>query len=523
MRRDNHRAYTKTGTLGRALLLIMAVTLAACGQAPQDVTRTQSFAAPATGQTFLERNVVAPGNPRDGRSGMYLVSDGPEALALRVALAARAERTIDAQYYLLHNDDAGVVFANSLVQAADRGVRVRLLLDDMDTAGYDAVSAALDTHPNIEIRLFNPFRRGLGRNIGSLFEISRVNRRMHNKSFTADNAVTIVGGRNIGDEYFAARDDSNYNDLDVLGAGPIAQQVSSNFDLYWNSPYAYPAGAVVQQDAQTLNLEQAQARLAARMDAALETPYLAALEKDARGYFQRSRGQNLTWVPARLISDPPEKAAGEADDASIVAGQVMPYLQGAQDSLFVSSAYFVPREGGTRLLSGLSERGVDVTVLTNSMDSTDVLPVYGHYARSRPDLLEAGVALWELRPDFDRGDRTRLGLGLSQSSLHTKAFAIDRRYLFVGSFNWDPRSVRLNNEMVVLMESPALASGAVDLFTENLRRNAYELSLDAEGGIDWLARTEDGRQLLYKSEPTGSDWDLFMSRLFGVLPIGGQL
>lgn len=505
------------------LSLVLVAALAACGQAPREVSRTVTTTPPATGQTFLERTVVAPGNPRDGRSGMHLVSDGPEALALRVALAARAERTIDAQYYLLHNDDAGVVFANSLVEAADRGVRVRLLLDDMDVAGYDAVSAALDTHPNIEIRLFNPFRRGLGRNIGSLFEFSRVNRRMHNKSFTADGAVTIVGGRNIGDEYFAARDDSNYNDLDVLGAGPIAREVSENFDSYWNSPYAIPARAVVQQDSLELGLDEAQARLAARMETALETPYLAALQREARGYFQRNRGQALTWVPARLLSDPPEKAAGEADAASIVVGQVTPYLQRAEDSLFVSSAYFVPRKGGTRRLAALSGRGVDVTILTNSLASTDVLPVYGHYARSRTDLLEAGVNLWELRPDFNRGDRTRLGLGLSQSSLHTKAFAVDRRFLFVGSFNWDPRSAWLNNEMVVLMDSPALASDAVDLFTENLRRNAYELLIDDAGGIDWMARTEDGGRLLYKSEPTGSGWDTFLSRLYGVLPMGGQL
>lgn len=508
---------------GGVLAVTAAGLLASCATGPAPYTKTVTTAPLDTQTTTLARISAKNGDPRDGRSGMYLVNDGPEALALRLIMAEKAERTIDAQYYLLHDDEAGHLFAWSLVEAAERGVRVRLLLDDMDVSGYDAMSAALDKHPNIEIRLFNPFKRGFGTAVASLFEFNRVTRRMHNKSMTGDSVFTIVGGRNIGNEYFAIRTDSNYNDLDVLGAGPIARDVSKTFDQYWNSPYAVPASAVVRDEAQALSLAEAMAVLSDLADQAAQSQYGQALTADAWKRFS-GRSLGLKWVPATLVADPPEKAAGEADAQNLVAGQLMPYLEGAQSHLYVSSAYFVPRKNGTALLSGLSERGVEVSILTNSLESTDVPPVYGHYAPSRKELLSSGVALWELRPDAERVDRRRLGLGLSQSSLHTKAFSIDDRYLFVGSFNWDPRSVWLNNEMGVLMDSPELARQATDLFRQNLRKNAYELRLDDESGIDWLAyREEDGVLVRLRDEPVSSGWKLFMGQFYGLIPFGSQL
>ena len=501
---------------------VVLLALAACAPWPESYTKTVTRAQTDTGGTFLSQRVSALGDPGDGRSGIYLVSEGPEALALRLVLSERAQKTIDAQYYLLHDDASGHLFAWKLLEAADRGVRVRLLLDDMDVAGYDAMSAALDAHPNIEIRLFNPFRRGFGRNVASLFEFDRVNRRMHNKSMTFDNVVTLVGGRNIGDEYFAAREDSNYNDLDVLGAGPIARDVSATFDEYWNSPYAVPVRVVVGERGADLSLDEARSRLLALAEEARKTPYGDALSHGIRNGMTRGR-IDLDWVPATLVADPVEKAAGEAGAEEIVSGAMLPYIMSAQRDLFVSSAYFVPRDRGVALLSGLSQRGVEVSILTNSLDSTDVVPVYGHYALSRDEMLQAGVHLWELRPDAERRDREAIGLGLSQSSLHTKAFAVDQRYLFVGSFNWDPRSVWINNEMGVLIESEKVARAAVASFESNIRRNAYELRLDDEGGIDWIARRDDGALLVYPDEPADSGWRVFMSRVYGVLPIGGQL
>ncbi|WP_172331017.1 phospholipase D family protein [Mangrovicoccus sp. HB161399] len=506
---------------GLGAALAAAMLLAACASWPEDYPRTETHALPYVSTTFLARQAQKLGDPGDGRSGIRLVSDGPESLALRLILADRAERSIDAQYYLLHDDASGHLFAWHLLQAADRGVRVRLLLDDMDTASYDAMMAALGNHPNFEIRLWNPFSRGPAKAIASALEFDRINRRMHNKSMTVDNAATLVGGRNIGDEYFAARSQSNYNDLDLLGAGPVAREVSEVFDSYWNSEHAIPAAAVAAKKADAMTLDEARTKLAQLAGAAGGTDYGSALKHAVRESLLEGR-LDLDWVPVEVISDPVEKTAGEARQEDIVAARILPYIRGARDSLYVASAYFVPRDMGTALLTGLAERGVAVTVLTNSMDSTDVLPVYSHYARDRKPLLEAGVTLWELRSDGSRPDRARLGLGQSLSSLHTKAFAVDRHWLFVGSFNWDPRSVAINTEMGVLIESPKLASAAVAQFQAGIRENAYQLRLGTDGDIEWLEH-KDGKVLVHRDEPAESGWRSFKSRIYGVLPIGGQL
>ncbi|WP_108261212.1 phospholipase D family protein [Mangrovicoccus ximenensis] len=508
---------------GSAALAAAVFMLASCAPWAQDYPKPETFALADTGSTFLARQAQRLGDPKDGRSGIRLVADGPESLALRLVLADRAERSIDAQYYLLHDDASGHLFAWHLLKAADRGVRVRLLIDDMDTSGYDAMMAALGKHPNFEIRLYNPFRRGPGKMIASAFEFDRINRRMHNKSMTVDNVATMIGGRNIGDEYFAARTESNYNDLDLLGAGPVAREVSTIFDSYWNSEQAVPAGAVVTDGKSgALTLDEARAKLERLANAAGGSEYGSALKHAVRESLVNGR-LDLDWVPVEVISDPVEKTAGEARQEDIVAARMLPYVRGAQKDLFVASAYFVPRDRGVALLTGLARRGVDVTVLTNSMDSTDVLPVYGHYARDREPLLEAGVNLWELRADGSRPDRARLGLGQSLSSLHTKAFAIDRRWLFVGSFNWDPRSVLINTEMGVLIDSPAIAAEAVRQFQAGIRRNAYQLRLGTDGNLEWLEHTADGRILVHRDEPAESGWRSFKSRIYGVLPIGGQL
>lgn len=484
-----------------------------------DYPRQHSVAFAQSADTRLARQVRALGDPGDGRSGVALVSDGPSALSLRLGLAGRAERSIDAQYYLLHDDPSGHLFVGQLMRAADRGVRVRLLLDDMDAAAYDDILTALARHPNVQIRLFNPFPRGLARPVVTALEFLRVNRRMHNKSMTFDNVVTLVGGRNIGDEYFAAKDESNYNDLDLLAAGPVAAEVSRQFDAYWNSDKAVPVAAVSDDG---LSLAAARERLGRRMQAALHTPYGEALEA-GREAFLPGAETRLDWVPARVIADPVGKSSRRARSSDTVTGQILPYITGAQQELFVSSAYFVPLRQGVDLLGGLADRGVEVTVLTNSMDSTDVLSVYGHYALWRNALLRRDVALWELRADSARPDRDRLGLGASQSSLHTKAFAIDRRHLFVGSFNWDPRSVWINTEMGILIDSPALATEATELFRKTLVENAYRVTLNDEGDLLWEERRDARTLVLHRGEPIDSHWRALMSRLYALLPIGGQL
>ena len=495
--------------------------LSACAPVQKEFTQEPSSAVEDTAATWLGRKTRA-GDPGDGRSGVYLLPQGDEAFAARLELSKRAERTIDAQYYLVHNDRAGHVFAQQLLVAADRGVRVRLLIDDMDTAGYDAMTAALDTHPNIEIRLFNPFWRERGKALTALLDFQRINRRMHNKSMTFDNQVTIVGGRNIGEEYFSASADSNYDDLDVLAAGPIVRDVSASFDAYWNSPYAVPAAAVIARAGEAEGPEDAYARLADLALAARDSSYGRALSHRFGTTLAQGNLQ-LTWVPALLVSDPPQKAAGDLEGLPIVASVVAPYFEAAEREVFVASAYFVPRAGGERWLGEMEARGVDVTILTNSYDSNDVMPVYAHYARSRKRLMQSGVDLWELRPDRAREDRQGLGLGLSQSGLHAKTFIIDQRYLFVGSFNWDPRSVKINTEMGILMDAPGFSRAATAGFRKRLYETSYRLRLDPGGGIYWQASDADGTLRIYPDEPTASRFGLMLSRIVGVLPIGNQL
>ena len=495
--------------------------LVGCSTSNRSFEQTPSYAPEQPTRTQLARAVQNLGDPRDGRSGIKLIGNGEEALAARIALAEAAEQTIDAQYYLLHNDLTGQVFAWTLLEAADRGVRVRLLLDDMDTKSYDAATAALDSHENIEIRLFNPFWRDQSLLAAGLTDFKRINRRMHNKSMTADNAMSIVGGRNVGDEYFLAEREMNYSDLDVLVAGPVVGEVSKNFDDYWNSEFAVPAKAVV-GDPEGLSLDQARDRLDEIIGDARETKYAGAVRKALAQNFTRST-LRLDWVPAKLYSDPPSKAAGADNDEEILASQLVSYFAGAQSKVEIVSAYFVPRKRGTAWLTELEARGVEVSVVTNSLASNDVPPVYAHYAKNRRALLEGGVDLYELKPDANQERKRGVFWGQSQSGLHAKAFTIDDRYLFVGSFNWDPRSVNINTEMGILIESPEVTTRASKALKQAVKAETFAVTLEEDDRLTWTENDPDGTRRIYYYEPTGSFWDHFMAGFYGILPIGSQL
>lgn len=509
--------------MARAVLTVglMIAVLVACSPGPREYEITSSFAPETPRNTRLAGDVRKLGDPRDGRSGVKLISNGEQALAARLILADEADVSLDAQYYLLHDDSAGHLFAWSLLKAADRGVRVRLLLDDMDTSGYDAMTAALDTHENIEIRLFNPFWRDQSLLAAGFTDFKRINRRMHNKSITGDNIVSIVGGRNIGAEYFLAKKEMNYADLDILVAGPVVNQVSDNFDEYWNSEFAVPASVVI-GDPVDFGLENARERLRELVSEASKTPYADAVRNAAQENFTL-KTLKLNWVPAKLYSDPPSKAAGDANDQPILASKLVPYFEAAKETVNVISAYFVPRSNGVKWLNELEDRGVEVRIVTNSLASNDVDPVYAHYARDRRALLEGGVELFELRPDADRVQQRGVNWGQSRSGLHTKAFTIDDRYLFVGSFNWDPRSVNINTEMGILVDSPELTATAVAVLDEALQDHTYSVQLEEDNRITWRTSRQDGAILLYRGEPTGTFWDHIKAGFLAILPIGSQL
>ena len=508
----------KSSVLAIRFLLIF---LAGCATGDRTFEQRLSYAPEQPTRTRLTQAVRNLGDPRDGRSGVRIIGNGEEALAARLALAAAAEQTIDAQYYLLHNDLTGQVFAWSLLEAADRGVRVRLLLDDMDTESYDAATAALDSHENIEIRLFNPFWRDQNLVAAGLTDFKRINRRMHNKSMTADNAMSIVGGRNIGDEYFLAKREMNYSDLDMLVAGPVVGEVSSNFDEYWNSKFAVPARAVVGEP-EGFTLDEARDRLNQIIGDARKTQYADIVRAAGKQNFTPST-LKLTWVPARMYSDPPSKAAGEDNGEEVLASQLETYFAEAKSDVQIISAYFVPRKRGTEWLRELEARGVEVSIVTNSLASNDVKPVYAHYARDRRRLLESGVDLYELRPDADREQQRGVNWVQSRSGLHAKAFTIDGRYLFIGSFNWDPRSVNINTEMGILVDSTELAQGTSDAIREVLLRETYAVRLDEDDRITWTRTDKDGIRRIYYHEPTGSSWDQFVAGFYALLPIGSQL
>ncbi len=500
---------------------LTAILLSACGPSVRQFEKTVTHALAEPPQSYLARHSRSLGSPGGERSGVRMLSDGEEALAARLLLAAKAERTIDAQYYLLHDDPTGHIFASSLVQAADRGVRVRLLLDDMATSGYDTMTAALDLHPNIEIRLFNPFWREKGKVLNALNDFRRINRRMHNKSMTFDNAFTIVGGRNIGAEYFLAKEITNYRDLDVLATGPVVGEVSDSFDEYWISRFAVPARVVIGEP-EDLTLKEARARLQQLEDDARQTEFVEALIKSANTDFARENFK-VDWVSARVYADPVSKIVREHEEDDILARQLLPYFENARKEVHIVSAYFVPLNSGVTWLSRLEERGVDVEVITNSIASNDVAAVYAHYAKKRKALLRAGVELYELRPDSLQREQLGVNWETSRSGLHTKAFTIDDRYLFVGSFNMDPRSVSINTEMGIMIDSPQLTEQTIGQLETALPRNTYQLQLTEEDRIIWLTERDDKATSLYQQEPTGTVLQHIWAGFLGILPIGSQL
>lgn len=505
-----------------ALALLGAALLAAgCASIDWDAPKTHTTALARPPSPSLASALAA--HPEE--SGFLLLTDGIDALGARLLMADRAQVSIDAQYYFILDDVTGHVFFRELLKAADRGVRVRLLLDDIATQGYDPGLAALDSHPHFEVRIFNPFTRSKGRLFSGVSEFGRVNRRMHNKSFTVDGIATVIGGRNIGAEYFAAREDMNFGDLDVLGFGPVAHDAGSAFDDYWNSEAAVPVSVLA---APPDDPKVALAKLREALEGSLATldgtQYRAALESTILEQAELEPDM-LQWAPARVVYDAPEKSrtGTEADDA--VADQLRAPLrkaiEEANEELLVVSPYFVPLDSGVAGLCALPERGVRTVVVTNSLASTDVAAVHAGYAPYRKDLLECGVKLYETRPDSRVAGTRRGGVGMSRSSLHAKGFVIDRRQLFVGSFNWDPRSVGINTEMGVLLDSPALAKSLAERLESRIPQAAYEVVLE-DGEIRWVTH-DDGQTVVLDKEPGTTFWQRFTAGFLELLPIRGQL
>ena len=505
-----------------ALVAALAAALCSCGGMPPPKGRTVTHVIQDTSDSPLTQAIQGRVTAHPELTGIDALTSGRSAFATRALLIEAARRTLDVQYYIWHDDISGVLLFEALRRAAARGVRVRLLLDDNGIAGLDPTLLALAADPNLEVRLYNPFRQRSFRVLGYLTDFRRLNHRMHNKSLTADNAASVIGGRNVGNEYFGADEHVNFADVDLLAVGRVVADVSGIYDQYWNSESAYPLGSVVQGVP-----GNAASLLKARLDVLGGEPaareYRQALENSSVVRDLLSGNLPFEWVTTRVLADDPAKTLGRGQSGA--DPRLMPRLEaavGEPGSQFdVVSPYFVPMATGAEAFAELARRGVRVRVLTNSLAATDVSAVHAGYAKQRKLLLEAGVKLFELKPTStptaSLGDWVK-ALGGSGASLHAKTFAVDGRRAFVGSFNFDPRSAELNTEMGFVVDSPTLAGRIHAAFDTTVPQVAYEVRLDPNGSLEWIDR-RDGTEQVLTTEPQSGLIRRAIVRVMSWLPI----
>ncbi|ASP17168.1 phospholipase D domain protein [Neisseria sp. oral taxon 020 str. F0370] len=501
------------------LLSGSALLLGACQSLPDLAGRSVSTYIESESAPRLEAALPAgrPSEKQTEQSGVYLLADPHDAFVARAVLIEHADRTLDIAYYIWHNDVSGKMLFQMLQQAARRGVRVRLLLDDNNTRGMDDVLAALDAEANIEIRLFNPFTHRRFRALGYLTDFPRLNRRMHNKSLTADNRYTIVGGRNIGDEYFNVSTETGFADLDVLARGTVVTDVSQDFDRYWASGSSYPFADIAKRaDAEKGRLKLNRSR---QSDAAVRESYLEDLRSSPLAAAVDSGTIPWLYADARLVSDDPAKGLSRSREKPSVADKLFDTLGEPQRDLFIVSPYFVPSKWGMNAIRAIRKKGVAVTVLTNSLRATDVAAVHSGYARYRKALLEAGVGLYEVKPDFAPPKARDKGLtGSSATSLHAKTFVVDDKRVFIGSLNFDPRSARLNTEMGIVLDSREIASRMRQELAQMTPEYAYKVVLDRQKKrLRW--QDPDQPDTLLKKEPDAGLWKRLLNNILSLLPI----
>ncbi|MDQ2961799.1 MAG: phospholipase D family protein [Pseudomonadota bacterium] len=524
---------------------VLAIALAGCTVLPIDSTlplgayapRPESVALANPEQTKLGQQIEPRVREHPGMAGFRLIPNGVDCFRARIEMAALAEKTLDVQYFAIQSDDTGRLFIESLLDAADRGVRVRILLDDSNAVGRDAEIGAVTAHPNIELRVFNPFSYRGPLEFMRVAEFAlnerRLNYRMHNKLFVADNEIALTGGRNIGDPYFAASQGGEFGDLDLLIAGKMVRTLSGSFDAFWNSQLAVPLENLVvfKPTKERLDTYRESLRIHhAKMDGSV---YTRPLSDGGPVANILSGGRPLIWARGEALYDSPEKAKLESGERAgrLLRDRVDRAAEAVRSELLLVSPYLVPGDDGMRLLTGLRTRNVRVRILTNSLQSTDAPVTFSAYSRYRVPILEAGIALYEVRP---RAGAPNMPTGGSQSTsatpfaLHAKVFVFDRRQVFVGSMNYDERSRNLNTELGVLIESPDMASEVAQRFEAVAQpANSYVLSLgptNAAGIRELRWRTaENGSPIVYDDEPGVDVFRRFRIEALSLLPIESQL
>jgi putative cardiolipin synthase len=506
-----------------ALFATVLVTLVAagCTSVPFDHPRSDSYAVESSDSTRLGKGLAEWKASHPGQSGFYPLHFGNDALGARLRLIERADHGIDAQYFLIKGDHAGSLFTGKLLRAADRGVRVRFLVDDIFTTGLDPDLSLLNSHPNIEVRLFNPVSRKGFQSLNFLIDFKRANRRMHNKSFTVDNQVTIVGGRNIADEYFQVNADVEFADFELLGFGPVAPMVSETFDLFWNSARAVPMEAfgrkVTEADLDRIRWEMVQ-----EIQEAADGVYATAVNSPFLDDLIQG-GIEPIVAPVTVVTDHPEKIENPiGDEHRILVSELSRLIEEAEKELIIVTPYFVPRKTGVEFLQAIRAKGVRVVVITNSLASTNHVIVHSGYAPYRRALLEAGVELYEAKVNSLANRGAAAPASTERLTLHTKAFVVDREVLFVGSLNVDPRSIDINTEMGLFLHSVEAASEFARQIDDDLSPYTYRLVLDKDGRIEW--RYEGRSQVVtYNREPDTGFWRRFRAAIYRLLPIENQL
>ena len=527
------------GRLLPLLFVAMALLAGGCATLPPglEVQKTESAALAEPETTTLGKRFAARAKEHPGMSGFRLLTDGAESFALRLQIAQKAEKTLDVQYFVLQQDDTGQLLLAALLDAADRGVRVRILLDDALGIDGGAMIRPLSAHPNVEIRVFNPFvtRQEFAflRGVEYLLQVGRLDYRMHNKLFVGDNAMAVTGGRNIGDEYFQASDEREFGDFDLAVAGPMVQNLSRTFDIFWNDRLAIPVEAQPLGQPTQDDLAKARVALSGHREKMQSSAYFDSISKRDQLADILSGKRPLIWAKGTLAFDSPDKASTVTGEqpGHLMWKRVAGATESVKSDLIIVSPYLVPGRAELELLRQLRERGVRIRILTNSLASTDMPIVHAGYRNYRVPLLQMGVELYEVRkklgaPETSRGSLKSPSAGAF--ALHAKVFVFDRERAFVGSMNFDRRSLRINTELGLIIDSPQLAreiAARFDAITQPA--NSFQVVL-APGSssdfpvIEWRG-LEKGSFVSLDNEPGVKPLKRSWIETLSLLPLEGLL
>ena len=525
-----HSSTYKTAVL---LSCSLIVGIPACTTLPKQTPQPIEYAFDTeTKQTSLAQIILPLRAQNPNLTGYHVLYDPLEALAARIHLIDKAEKTLDLQYYIWDNDKIGSLALHSIIKAADRGVKVRLLMDDNNAKKMEGIYLALDQHKNIDVRLYNPYRFRHYRAMDMVLDLKRINRRMHNKSFIADNQIALIGGRNMSNQYYNVSDNYQFSDVDVMLVGAASDEIIHSFDEYWNDDYAFPVKQIVNPSHYSLRFDSLKKQLEEHSQNITVQNYLDLATRSHAFENWLNNSIQFDWVKAEVVSDSPSKIRAKAKKEQHLNFQLINRLEKPQHSVDIISAYFVPEKKGEKMLSELAQNNINVRVLTNSFKANDVALVHAFYGKYRKDLLQNNVQLYEFlsAPETENlnahtqeiAEKANVSIkGLSRSSLHAKLMAIDEKQVFIGSFNFGPRSAYLNSEIGVLLDSPNLAKQIHSTMDQNLSKYAYKLVLDANNKINWQIKRHDGSIKTYQKETKMKWWQKAGVKIISWLPVEG--